>query len=106
MTEDTGVRTRTRVVGLVAGIVRWVGLVAAIILAVHVLLTVGDANQANWITSFFRAWADPLALGFKDLFLSKPDADRKLRVLINYGLAAIFWLIISTTLTRLLRRLA
>src|SRR5690349_3459127 len=106
MTEDTRVPTRARVVGLAAGIVRWVGLVAAVILAVHVILTIGDANQSNWITGFFRAWADPLALGFKDLFLSNPDADPNLRVLINYGLAAIFWLIVSNILTRLIRRFA
>lgn len=106
MADDTDQASRARVVGLLAAIVRWAGLVIALILAIHVILTVGNANPTNWITDFFRTWADPLALGFKDLFLSNPDDDPKLRVLVNYGLAALFWLLVSAILTRLIRRLA
>ncbi|HEV2782512.1 MAG TPA: hypothetical protein VGX25_24225 [Actinophytocola sp.] len=104
MADDTA--QSTRVVGLLATLVRWVGLVIALILAIHVLLTIGNANPANWITDFFRTWADPFALGFKDLFLSNPGDDPKLRVLVNYGLAALFWLVGSNILSRLIRRLA
>jgi hypothetical protein len=103
---DTGPATRARVVGLVAGIVRWAGLLAAVVLVVHVVLTIGDANPNNWITGFFADLADPLVLGFKDLFLSNPDDDANLRVLVNYGLAALFWLVVSAVLSRLIRRLA
>ena len=94
--------TRTSVVGVVAGVVRWAGLVFALVLVVHVLLTVGDANPANAITRFFSATADPLALAFKSLFTPE---NAKLRVLVNYGLAAVFWLIVSGVLSRLIRRL-
>lgn len=94
---------RAQVVAVAAGVVRWVGLIFALILAVHVVLTVGNANPLNGITSFFAGWADPLALGFKSLFT---PSDEKLRVLINYSLAAIFWLIVSSVLVRLIRRLA
>lgn len=95
--------TRSNVVGVLAGVVRWVGLVFALVLVIHVLLTVGHANPANGITRFFSATADPLALAFKSLFT--PD-NRELRVLVNYGLAALFWLIVSGVLSRLIRRLA
>src|SRR5262245_26619073 len=95
--------TRSGVVGVVATVVRWVGLVFAIVLVVHVLLTVGNANPDNGITTFFASVADPLALAFKSLFM--PD-NAHLRVLVNYGLAALFWMIVSAVLSRLIRRLA
>jgi hypothetical protein len=103
MADDTA--TRTRAVALVAGLVRWAGLLAALVLAIHVVLTIGNANPDNWITGFFGDLANPLALGFKDLFLSDPQDDAKLRVLVNYGLAAVFWLVVSSILARLIRRL-
>lgn len=95
--------TRANVVGVVASVVRWLGLVFALVLAVHVLLTIGDANPANGITRFFSTTADWFVLAFKNLFT---PADAKLRVLVNYGLAAVFWMILSAVLSRLVRRLA
>lgn len=94
--------TRANVVGVVATVVRWAGLVFALALVVHVLLTVGGANPDNGITQFFATVADPLALAFKSLFMPENE---KLRVLVNYGLAAVFWLIVSGVLSRLIRRL-
>lgn len=94
---------RANVVGVIAGVVRWVGLVFALVLVVHVLLTVGGANPDNGITEFFATVADPLALAFRDLFTPE---NAELRVLVNYGLAALFWLIVSSVLSRLIRRLA
>jgi hypothetical protein len=95
--------TRANVVGVVAGAVRWTGLAFALVLVVHVLLTVGRANPDNGITQFFDAVADPLALAFRNLFT--PDS-HELRVLVNFGLAALFWLVVSSVLSRLIRRLA
>jgi len=95
--------TRAQVVGIVAGVVRWAGLLITLVLVVHVLLTVGSANPNNGITSFFADWAEPLALGFKDLFT---PSDPKLLVLVNYGIAALFWLIVSSVLARIIRRFA
>jgi hypothetical protein len=94
--------TRSGVVGVVANVVRWVGLLFAVVLVVHVLLTVGGANPANGITRFFSWAADPLALAFKSLFMPE---NAHLRVLVNFGLAALFWMIVSAVLSRLIRRL-
>lgn len=96
-------RVGSDAVGLFAGVVRWAGLIIAVILVVHVVLTVGSANPDNWITSVFAELADPLALAFKDLFT---PSDGKLRVLVNYGLAAVFWLVVTGIVARLIRRLA
>lgn len=95
--------TRSNVVGVVANVVRWVGLLCALVLVVHVLLTVGEANPDNGITRFFATMADPLALAFKNLFM---PGNAQLRVLVNYGLAALFWMIAASVLSRLIRRLA
>ncbi|GAB3582141.1 hypothetical protein GCM10027445_55040 [Amycolatopsis endophytica] len=94
-------RAKDQVVGLLAGIVRWVGLIFALILVLHVIFVVGGANPDNGIVSFVRDWSDGLALGFKDLF---EPADEKLRILVNYGIAAIFWLVVSSIVTRIIRR--
>ncbi|MEU5693560.1 hypothetical protein [Actinosynnema sp. NPDC020468] len=93
---------RGRAVAVVAGILGWTGLIFAVILAAHVLLTIGGANPENGITTFVAEWADRLALAFRDLF---DPADAKLRVLVNYGLAALFWLVVRSLVVRLVRRL-
>lgn len=95
-------RVRDRGVNLVANVVRWVGLLFAVILVLHVVFTIGAANPQNGIVSWVHGWADPLSIGFKDLF---EPADEKLRVLVNYGIAALFWLIVPSIVARLIRRL-
>ena len=104
MADDTAERNRTKVVGLLADGVRWIGLLVGVVLVIHVLLVAGEANPANGIARFIRTIADAASLGFKDLF-NKPADDPKLRVLINYGLAAIFWLVVTSLAARLIRRL-
>ncbi|WP_410666670.1 hypothetical protein [Amycolatopsis sp. cmx-4-68] len=94
-------RTSGRLASVVASIVRWVGLIFAALLAIHVVFTVGSANPDNGIVSFVKSWADSLALGFSDLFT---PSDEKLRVLVNYGIAAIFWLVVSGILAKIIRR--
>ena len=93
---------RTRVVGIAAAVVSWVGLALAVVLVVHVVLTVGGANPGNPITSTVKGLAEPLALAFKDLFT---PADAKLKVIVNFGLAALFWLAVRAIVLKLVRRL-
>ncbi|TNC22894.1 hypothetical protein [Amycolatopsis alkalitolerans] len=95
-------RIKDTSVGLVAGLVRWAGLVIAVVLVLHVIFTIGSANPDNGIVSWIRGWADSLSIGFKDLF---EPSDGKLRVLVNYGIAALFWLIVSSIAARLIRRI-
>ena len=104
MAEETRTASRARAVALIADVVRWAGILAAVILVIHVILTAGEANPANGIARTIHNLADALSLGFKDLF-NKPADDPKLRTLINYGLAAVFWLLVSSIASRLIRRL-
>lgn len=95
-------RIKDQGAGLIAGVVRWVGLIFAAILVLHVIFTIGSANADNGIVSWVRDWADSLSIGFKDLF---EPTDEKLRVLVNYGIAAIFWLVASSIVAKLIRRI-
>ncbi|HEX4099175.1 MAG: hypothetical protein WAN20_06240 [Pseudonocardiaceae bacterium] len=99
----TSVRaTRTRIATVIATLIRIVGGLFVLILVAHVLLTLGNANPANGITMFVKYWADRLQLGFRDLF---NPADAKTRLVINYGIPALFWLVVTWVLVRLVRRL-
>lgn len=94
--------TRARVADVLVTVVRWLGNSAAVLLTIHVVLTVFDANPDNGITRFVRDWARPLALGFDNLFT---PADPQLAVLINYAIAALFWLFATSLAIRILRAL-
>jgi len=92
---------KDRIVNLVAGVARWIGLLFALVLVMHVIFVVGDANPENDIVTFARAWSETLSVGFKDLFA---PADPKLNVLVNYGIAALFWLVVSAIVAKIIRR--
>lgn len=100
--SDSAQKFRMATVSIIATTVRVLGAIFALIMVAYVVLTLGDANPANGITRFVSAWANSLALGFQDLF-TPPDT--KLRVLVNFGLAALFWLVVSSLLSRLVLRL-
>ncbi len=87
---------------MVAGTLSWVGLALAVVLVFHVVLTVGGANPDNPITATVKAIAEPVALAFKDLF---QPGDAKLRTIVNFGLAAVFWLAVRAIVLKLVRRL-
>ncbi len=95
-----GARARARVVEVLTAVVRGGGTLVAALLAVHVVLTVGGANPDNGITRFVAAWAEPLALDFNDLFA---PADPQLAVLLNYGIASLFWLLVTSMAVRIIR---
>lgn len=93
---------RGAVVRGLSGLVRWVGLLAALVLVFHVLFVVGEGNSDNGIVSFVADASDVVSLGFEDLFLPE---DPKLMVLVNYGLGALFWLVVSSVVAKLIRRI-
>ena len=100
---SAGHGVRAKVVGAVTVVVGWTGLAIAMVLVAHVVLTVGKANPDNGITSTISDLAQPLSLGFHDLFA---PADPTLAVIVNFGIAALFWLFVRSLVLRLVRRLA
>jgi hypothetical protein len=100
----TSVRApHNRVAAALATLIRILGGLAVLILVAHVVLTLGDANPANSITRLVASWADHLQIGFRGLFT---PTDPRTGVVLNYGLAAAFWLVVTWILVRLLQRLA
>ncbi|GAA5160539.1 MULTISPECIES: hypothetical protein [Amycolatopsis] len=84
-----------------ARIVTGVGAVFALIEVIYILLILLGANAGNAFTRFIRAIAEPLALFFPGLF---PIDNPQLAVLVNYGLAAIFWVVVTGLVARLFFR--
>lgn len=76
------------------------GVVVAIF-AAHVLFVVLDANQANGFVETVYLLAKTLVLGLGDVFT--PD-DAVLGVVMNYGLAALVYLVAGQLVSKALRR--
>ena len=84
-------------------IIRGIGAVIAIILILHILVALCGANPANPFVTFVASWANMLALWFANLFATgNPSFD----LVLNYGLAAVFWLVVTGLLARLVGRVA
>jgi|SRR5690242_18914304 hypothetical protein len=77
------------------------GLFAAVLIA-HILTVAGHANATNGVAAFIRHWASGVSLGTHNLFT---PTNATTRVVLNDGLAAIFWLGLSLVATTLIRRL-
>jgi len=77
--------------------------VIAVILAVHVVLVLTDASTTSTIVKDIGDVAAKLAWGFKSMFSLDSV---KLTVFLNYGLAALAYLLVGGVLVRLFRRAA
>lgn len=87
--------------GAVASVVRLVtGFVAAVFL-LHIVFVVFEANQGNGFVNGVYDLAKVLVLGLGDVFT--PD-DAKLGVVLNYGLAALLYLVVGQLVIRALNR--
>lgn len=87
--------------GSVARVVSGVGALFAVIEVVYTLLHLFSANPANAFFRFMQSIAEPLALFFPGLF---DLTNAKLEIIVNYGLAAVFWLVVTGLLARMVAR--
>ncbi|WP_302893172.1 hypothetical protein [Actinomadura luzonensis] len=92
-----------RAVAVTAALVRLASRVAALSLVLYALFTVLRANPANVWYRFVAALADRLSLGLANLF---EPADPRWTAPVNYGLAALVWLVAGSALASLIRRAA
>lgn len=88
-------------VNAVIGIIRAVTGVTTTIFVLHILFVVLDANQGNEFVSFVYLMAKTLVLGLGDVFT--PD-DAEIGVVLNYGFAAILYLVVGQFIIKALRR--
>lgn len=95
------VQGRFRRVRMVAGLLEWVGSVAAVLVLVDAVLTIGNANPGNVVTQLTGAVGPLLAAPVSDLF---QPADPRLALVLNHGSAAVLWLLVACLLGRLVRK--
>jgi hypothetical protein len=88
--------------GVLSTIVSVLTTAVVAVLAVHILFVVFEANTANEIVGTIADWADDLAWNFRDVF---EPAEAKARIAVNYGLAALVYLILGRIVVNLIRRL-
>ncbi|MFD1147024.1 hypothetical protein [Saccharothrix hoggarensis] len=95
-------RTSTRSGNYTAArVIRGVGAVFALIEVLYILLILFGANSANAFFRFVQQLAEPLALFFPGLFSL---GNYSLDVIVNYGLAAVFWVLVAGLLARVVAR--
>jgi hypothetical protein len=87
--------------GTVANVVRLVVGLVVMIFVLHILFVVLSANESNSIVSLVYVLAKTLVLGFGDVFTPH---DALIGVVLNYGLAALVYLVIGELVVKALRR--
>ena len=75
-------------------------LASAVRVVAYVVLTILAVNPQNGVAQVIGGIADWAVLAFRDLFL---PADPTLAVVVDYGLAAIFWVLVGEFGSRLIR---
>lgn len=93
---------RRRAAGLLATAISLVTTIVVAILAVHIVFVAFEANTANDLVRWFGDRATDLCWQFKDVF--QPE-NHKTEIAVNYGLAALVYLVIGRILVNLVRRL-
>ncbi|MEV6876056.1 hypothetical protein [Amycolatopsis sp. NPDC051128] len=102
-TEEVVERThpRLRMVRTINALIHLVCVLFAFVLAVHIVLVLGEANSANGFAHLISEWSSGVSLGLRNLFT--PDSE-KLRTFLNDGLAAVIWLVVGGILTDVVTR--
>lgn len=95
------VQGRFRRVRAVAGLLEWIGSLAAVLVLADAVLTVGSANPSNVLVQLTGAVGPLLAAPVDDLF---QPADPRLALVLNHGSAAVLWLVVACLLGRLVRK--
>lgn len=95
----TGVR---RASGTAADLVRILAMIICVLLALHIAFVVFSANRDNSIVRTVNDGADWFAWRFRDMFVPK---DERVGVLVNYGIAAVVYLIVGRVAAGLIRRI-
>lgn len=83
-----------------ARVITGIGALFALIEVVFILLNLFGANAGNAFYKFVQSIADPLALFFPGLF---NVANHNWAIIVTYGLAAAFWLVVTGIIARFVR---
>lgn len=84
----------------VARIVTGIGVALALILVLQIVFRLADTNPQNGLVRFINGLANALAMFFRNLFVIDSSV---WQVIIDYGMAAVFWLVVAGIVARLVR---
>jgi hypothetical protein len=91
-----------RISGAAATLVTIIAMIICVLLALHIAFVVFAANHDNSIVGTVNDWADWFAWRFRDMFVPK---DQRVGVLVNYGIAAVVYLIAGRVAAGVIRRI-
>ena len=94
--------TASRVGDAMARALRTIGYAIVAVLLLHICLVLLQANPANAFAALVTKLADVFDLGLSNLFLVD---DPRVSVVLNYGAAALAWLLITAVVVRLVSRI-
>jgi hypothetical protein len=86
--------------GTAAGVVNLIGTVLALILAAHIVFVLFHADPANLVVRWVGHAASVTGLWFVHLI---DTGNVAFSTLLNFGLAAVFWLFVTGLIAHLLR---
>ncbi len=89
-----------KVANVLATVVRIVGYVFAAVLVAYIVLALVGVNTSNGVAQVIGSIGDTVVLGFRDLFLL---ADPITTIMVGFGLAAVFWVLVAEFGSRLVR---
>ncbi|GAB3893014.1 hypothetical protein ACFQ1S_31475 [Kibdelosporangium lantanae] len=90
---DSGRRTAANIVNLV-------GTGLALVLVAHIVFVLAGARPDHPVATWAASWSDVIGLWFTNMF-STGDSD--FTTVLNYGSAAVFWLVVTGVVARVLR---
>jgi hypothetical protein len=89
-----------KVANVLATVVRIVGYAFAAVLVAYIVLALVGVNTSNGVAQVIGGIGDTVVLGFRDLFLL---ADPITTIMVGFGLAAVFWVLVAEFGSRLVR---
>jgi hypothetical protein len=92
--------TAWKAANVLATVVRIVGYAFAAILVAYIVLALVGVNTANGVAQVIGSIGDTVVLGFRDLFLL---SDPVTTIMVGFGLAAVFWVLVAEFGSRLVR---
>jgi hypothetical protein len=83
-----------------AGLVNLMGTMLALILVAHIVFQFAKAWPGNAFVNWVGSTSDVISLWLTHLFST---SDPTFTMVLNYGLAAVFWLLVTGVIASLLR---
>jgi hypothetical protein len=86
--------------GVLSTVINLFGVLTALVMIIRMLLTLSGSTADNPLFSIVKTWSDLLVLWWGNII--KP-AGAPASVIATYALAAVFWLLVTRILARVLR---